>query len=371
MVDKLSELRAKCGVTPRRYGSTDSVGRRSSNSSVGMTAQHGMMPALVATYNELLPMVNGIRDVSDRIRDLTRQGITATSADKERKIANAVSRQVDIGKRNTMRIKDIITELKRLENEERDEMTPAESQMVTSMIRSTSLTFKNNLTDYMKAQEDYKLAVKQKVERQLRIAYPDAKETEIRELADEDPMSVREAIMQQLKSGGQNTLHVTLRDLHEKYSDMKKLEESVMELHDLFLFLSALVDEQAQMLDSIEANVENTKEYTGVAVEHIVQAKRHKEALDQKRWWLMAFSWGGCIVVTLIILFCLAPYVSFLSWFIPWGRSSSSDSGAQVPRSHKTVAPSGIAGAPGAPVGRHQEFLAPVQSSHGTAFGAG
>ena len=65
--------------------------------------------------------------------------------------------------------------------------------------------------------------------------------------------------------------------MHEKYSDMKKLEESVLEVHDLFLFLSALVDEQAQMLDSIENNVENTKEYTGLAVEHITQAKRYNK----------------------------------------------------------------------------------------------
>ncbi len=55
-------------------------------------------------------------------------------------------------------------------------MTPAEKQMCSSIITASSNTFKTCLTDYMKAQEDYKIRVKEKVERQLRIAYPDAPE---------------------------------------------------------------------------------------------------------------------------------------------------------------------------------------------------
>lgn len=93
---------------------------------------------------------------------------------------------------------------------------------------------------------------------------------------------------------------------------MKKLEESVVELHDLFLYLSALVDEQAKTLDSIEANVEKTAEYTGVAVEHLVVAKTHKESLEKKQFWFYAVFCGICVVATLALFACIAPYVSAL-----------------------------------------------------------
>merc|ERR1712194_515216 len=110
---------------------------------------------------------------------------------------------------------------------------------------------------------DYRSAVKHKVTRQLRIAYPEALENEILELANEDPASVREAIQKQMQKGGHATLKQTLHDLHGKYNDLKYLEDAVLQLRDLFLYLSALVEEQGQKLDSIELHVENTREYTG------------------------------------------------------------------------------------------------------------
>lgn len=104
----------------------------------------------------------------------------------------------------------------------------------------------------MKSQEDYRSAVKQKVGRQLRIAYPEAGENEIAELANEDPESVRDALRLQMSKGGHACLRETLADLHGKYTDLKLLEESVLELRDLFIYLSALVEEQGERLDSIE-----------------------------------------------------------------------------------------------------------------------
>ncbi|CAD7945626.1 unnamed protein product [Amoebophrya sp. A120] len=324
MVDKLSELRGKAGVSEpaSRYGSLDEA---DADDLGGWGEGKTLMTSLVETSKELLPMTDSVRETSDRVRELTRQAVMATSAEKERKIGAAVSKYINEGKENIMQVKNMLDELKRLEIEEGDTMSPAETQMVHAIIRSASQRFKLNITDYMKAQEEYKTAVKSKVERQLRIAYPDAAEEEIQQLAEEDPLSVREAIQAQLKSGGKNSLQSTLYDLHEKYSDMKKLEESVLELHDLFLFLSALVDEQGMMLDSIEANVENTREYTGVAVEHLAEAKRSKDAYDRKRFWFYAMSVVSAIVCILVILCLLGPSLHFFSMFLPSGGGSNAN----------------------------------------------
>ena len=54
--------------------------------------------------------------------------------------------------------------------------------MVTAELQSASKRFKDNLTVYLKAQEEYKREVTSKVERQLKIAYPDVAQSEIKEL---------------------------------------------------------------------------------------------------------------------------------------------------------------------------------------------
>jgi len=53
-------------------------------------------------------MVAGIKDISDKMRELTGQALMATSGEKEKKPASTVSRQVDSGKQNIMRIKESI-----------------------------------------------------------------------------------------------------------------------------------------------------------------------------------------------------------------------------------------------------------------------
>ena len=64
---------------------------------------------------------------------------------------------------------------------------------------------------------------------------------------------------------------------------MRRLEESVLELRDMFLFLAAIVDNQSETLESIEVHVENTKEYTGQAVEHLQHAQEYQEQAEKKK----------------------------------------------------------------------------------------
>jgi len=42
---------------------------------------------------------------------------------------------------------------------------------------------------------------------------------------------------------------------HDKYQDVLKLEQSVAELHQMFLDLALLVEQQGEMLDQIEFQV--------------------------------------------------------------------------------------------------------------------
>jgi syntaxin 1B/2/3 len=47
-----------------------------------------------------------------------------------------------------------------------------------------------------------------------------------------------------------------------RYRDVRKLEQSVIELNQMFQELAMLIEQQGEVIDQIEFNVANTKEFT-------------------------------------------------------------------------------------------------------------
>ena len=97
-------------------------------------------------------------------------------------------------------------------------LTPAESQLCNRIIAVIAQMFKKNVAEYLKVQEKYRSATREKVARQLRIAYPNAPDSEIQELSLEDPQAVKEAIAHHIQRGGHpEDLAQTLADLHDRW----------------------------------------------------------------------------------------------------------------------------------------------------------
>jgi t-SNARE complex subunit (syntaxin) len=70
----------------------------------------------------------------------------------------------------------------------------------------------------------------------------------------------------------------------------------------MFLYLSALVDEQGEQLDTIEKAVDATRDYTGEAVIQLTEAKKSKESADKKKFWCWAIVIVAAIFGLLILL---------------------------------------------------------------------
>ena len=54
---------------------------------------------------------------------------------------------------------------------------------------------------------------------------------------------------------------VQLTELENRHKEFLKLEECLIEVNSMFIELSELVAQQGDMVDSIEANVNNAREY--------------------------------------------------------------------------------------------------------------
>jgi len=68
-----------------------------------------------------------------------------------------------------------------------------------------------------------------------------------------------------------------LQQLTQRSKEIKELEADILTLHQLFLDLSLLVNEQGHMIDSIEHHVNKSVEHSAAGVRELVMAEKHSK----------------------------------------------------------------------------------------------
>eukprot|EP01025_Chloroclados_australasicus_P029832 TRINITY_DN2980_c0_g2_i1.p2 TRINITY_DN2980_c0_g2~~TRINITY_DN2980_c0_g2_i1.p2 ORF type:complete len:314 (+),score=41.96 TRINITY_DN2980_c0_g2_i1:175-1116(+) len=66
----------------------------------------------------------------------------------------------------------------------------------------------------------------------------------------------------------------TLQEIEERHRAVKDLEQSLLELHQLFIDMSVLIESQGAVLDSVEKQVERGAEFLGEGTEVLRDARR-------------------------------------------------------------------------------------------------
>lgn len=72
-----------------------------------------------------------------------------------------------------------------------------------------------------------------------------------------------------------------------KYQDVLTLEQSVAELHQMFLDFALLTEQQGELLDQIEFNVTQATDYVEEANVQTHQAIEYQKAIRKKQCWLI------------------------------------------------------------------------------------
>ncbi|ENN79159.1 hypothetical protein YQE_04345, partial [Dendroctonus ponderosae] len=68
----------------------------------------------------------------------------------------------------------------------------------------------------------------------------------------------------------------TLADIEARHADIIKLENSIRELHDMFMDMAMLVENQGEMIDRIEFHVEHAVDYVQTATQDTKKALRYQ-----------------------------------------------------------------------------------------------
>ncbi|KAF9069885.1 t-SNARE [Rhodocollybia butyracea] len=168
----------------------------------------------------------------------------------------------------------------------------------TALVKSK---FVEAIQNYQNVEQQHRTRYKQRVERQLKIVKPDASPEEIKAAVDDE--SGGEVFSQALLSSNRfGESRTAYREVQERHKDIKRIEQTLGELAQLFNDMSVLVEQQDEVIENIETTAGNVEKDTEAGLIYTEKAVVSARSARQKRW--------ICFAIILIIVLIIAIVVA-------------------------------------------------------------
>jgi len=180
--------------------------------------------------------------------------------------------------------------------------TSTEVRIRSNMHGTLTQKFLELVQEYQEVQTTYKNKYKEKVERQYKIAKPDASPDEIEDAmqsGDSSKIFANQILDTHLHTQAKNALAY----IEARHKDIVRLEASILELHQLFVDMAVLVDSQGELLNQIEFNVSQSVAYTTDGVSELKKAVEYQKKSRKKMCIII-------IILVIVIVVVLAPTLS-------------------------------------------------------------
>lgn len=189
---------------------------------------------------------------------------------------------------------------------------------------SVTRSFMDSIENHRRVAVEFQKAEAQQMERQIKIANPNATPQEIQEAiagAEQGRNAVfAQQLMQSVDSEyRRNNAQNALDAVQERHDDIRRLAKSVQELSVLFEEMQQMLEAQSKVLETIEQSAYETTAQLETGVQYVEKAKVSARATRRKKW----ICFGIFVIILIIIAIILAIE-------IPKGKSSSSSSSAST-----------------------------------------
>lgn len=132
--------------------------------------------------------------------------------------------------------------------------------------------FQQAMVEYNEAEMVQRENCKIRIQRQLEIMGKDVSGNQIEDMIEQGKWDVfSENLLSDVK-----VARSALNEIETRHKELMKLENRIKEVHDLFLQMALLVEEQAETLNVVELNMEKVKDYVGAAKAQVKQAVEYK-----------------------------------------------------------------------------------------------
>jgi len=215
--------------------------------------------------------------------------------------------------RNAKELDMLITETNKVVSDTRDKLenmaaenkktdknaTPAEIRIRNNMHGNLCKKFTAVARAYGDVQTDYQNSSRERLARQCKVVRPDLKDEEIEAIVDQgDDAVFRDAILEHdLRDKAKQALSY----VENKHNDIVKLNNSIMQLHQLFVDMSVLVAQQGELIDQIEDNCNMAAEYTSQGVKAIREAAVIQKKSRKKLCWIVILV--AVVIIIIVVVF--------------------------------------------------------------------
>ncbi|CEG67278.1 hypothetical protein RMATCC62417_03731 [Rhizopus microsporus] len=206
---------------------------------------------------------------------------------------------------NSYRLEKIVKQTTQLNNECKNKIKAIELSNARMPVHSGDLPmrktqhaalkkkFIETIQRYQDIERTYQQKYRQRVERQIKIVQPNATSDDIDRVleSDEPPQIFAQSLMQANRSG---QARAVLSEVQSRHDDIKKIEKTILELHQLFVDMQMMVEQQGETLQQIETHAENTLVDLEQGNKDIDKAIVSAKSTRAKKWM--------CFVIFIILL---------------------------------------------------------------------
>ncbi|XP_050470553.1 syntaxin-1A isoform X1 [Bombus huntii] len=234
---------------------------------------------------EFFAEVEEIREMIDRIQ---------TNVEDVKKKHSAILSAPQTDEKVKMELEDLMSDIKKtankvraklkvieqnIEQEEHTNKSSADLRIRKTQHSTLSRKFVEVMTEYNRTQTDYRERCKGRIQRQLEITGRTTTNEELEEMLEQgNPAVFTQGIIMETQQAKQ-----TLADIEARHADIIKLENSIRELHDMFMDMAMLVESQGELVDRIEYLVDQTGDHVGQAWEELIKAEEYRSKARKER----------------------------------------------------------------------------------------
>ncbi|KAL9383966.1 hypothetical protein Peur_024289 [Populus x canadensis] len=111
-----------------------------------------------------------------------------------------------------------------------------------------------------------------------------------------------ESFMQKaIQEQGRGQILDTISEIQERHDAVKEIEKNLIELHQVFLDMAALVEAQGHQLNDIESHVAHASSFVRRGTEQLQEAREHQKS--SRKWTCIAIIAGVVLIVVMLLPF--------------------------------------------------------------------
>lgn len=167
----------------------------------------------------------------------------------------------------------------------------------TSVVGGLGKKLKDMMDDFQSLRNKMSAEYKETVERRyFTITGQKADEDTIENLisSGESESFLQKAIQDQ----GRGQIMDTISEIQERHDAVKEIEKNLLELHQVFLDMAALVEAQGHQLNDIESHVAHASSFVRRGTEQLQEAREYQKS--SRKWTCIAVLAGIILVIVLL-----------------------------------------------------------------------